>query len=144
MRSTTLPLVKSALPSELTSVIKTTSIYSDNTGGGSDTASYVTATQDELYLLAEFEIFGEYTYANSYERDYQKQYSYYASGNSKIKYQYNSTSNPAVWWERSVGRNNNSTFCTVNIEGPATSSNAAYSVGLAPAFKVGSNPPHSP
>ena len=58
MRSTTLPLVKSALPSELTSVIKTTSIYSDNTGGGSDTASYVTATQDVLYLLAEFELFG--------------------------------------------------------------------------------------
>ena len=144
MRSTTLPLVKSALPPDLQAVLKTTTIYSDNTGGGSNTASYVTATQDELYLLAEFEIFGEYTYANSYERDYQQQYSYYASGNSKIKYRHDSTSNTVVWWERSVGRSNSSTFCTVNVEGPATSSNAAYSVGLAPAFKVGSNPPPSP
>ena len=54
MRSATLPLVKSALPSELTSVIKTTTIYSDNIGGGNNVASYVTATQDDLYLLAEF------------------------------------------------------------------------------------------
>lgn len=91
MRSTTLPLVKSALPSDLQAVLKTTTIYSDNTGGGSNTASYVTATQDELYLLAEFEIFGARTYANSAERNYQQQYAYYVAGNSKVKYHYDST-----------------------------------------------------
>ena len=139
MRSTTLPLVKSALPSELTSVIKTTSIYSDNTGGGSDTASYVTATQDELYLLAEFEIFGARTYANSAEQNYQKQYAYYVAGNSKIKYRHDSMSTAAHWRERSVYAMNATNFCSISTNGPADSQAAGYSYGLVPAFKVGSN-----
>ena len=137
MRSTTLPLVKSALPSELTSVIKTTSIYSDNTGGGSDVASYVTATQDELYLLAEFEIFGARTYANSAERNYQKQYAYYVAGNSKIKYRHDSTATAVSWWERSVGATYANYFCNVSANGTANLYNATYSFGLAVAFKVG-------
>ena len=136
MRSTTLPLVKSALPSELTSVIKTTSIYSDNTGGGSDVASYVTATQDELYLLAEFEIFGARTYANSAERNYQKQYAYYVAGNSKIKYRHDSTATAVSWWERSVNATYAANFCYVHTNGTARSSTADYSSGLAVAFKI--------
>lgn len=137
MRSTTLPLVKSALPSELTSVIKTTSIYSDNTGGGSDVASYVTATQDELYLLAEFEIFGARRYANSAERNHQKQYAYYVAGNSKIKYRYDSTATAVRWWERSVHVPDGVYFCVVNTNGTATNYGAAFSNGLTPVFKVG-------
>ena len=144
MRSTTLPLVKSALPSELTSVIKTTSIYSDNTGGGSDVASYVNTTQDELYLLAEFEIFGARTYANSAERNYQKQYAYYVAGNSKVKYRYNSTAAVVFWWERSVDAPTANNFCGVNTNGTANRAFASSSRGLAPAFKVGSNPPPQP
>ena len=140
MRSTTLPLVKSALPSELTSVIKTTSIYSDNTGGGSNTASYVTATQDELYLLAEFEIFGARTHANSAEQNYQQQYAYYVSGNSKTKYHY-SSSTPVFWWGRSVGTDSSKDFCGVSAGGMVGAGSARYSYGFAPAFKVGSNPP---
>ena len=136
MRSTTLPLVKSALPSELTSVIKTTSIYSDNTGGGSDVASYVTATQDELYLLAEFEIFGARTYANSAERNYQKQYAYYVAGNSKIKYRHNSTATAVHWWERSVGATSPNCFCRVYTDGTADFTTAYFSFGLAVAFKI--------
>ena len=137
MRSTTLPLVKSALPSELTSVIKTTTIYSDNTGGGSNTASYVTATQDELYLLAEFEIFGARTYANSAERNYQQQYAYYVAGHIKIKYRHDSTATAVYWWERSVYAPSAYYFCGVSIGGAAASTNAYYSRGLAVAFKVG-------
>ena len=140
MRSTTLPLVKSALPSELTSVIKTTSIYSDNTGGGSDVASYVTATQDELYLLAEFEIFGARTHANSAERNHQQQYAYYVAGNSKIKYRHDSAATVVSWWERSVRAAVASAFCSVNPSGAAASGTAGFSLGLAVAFKVGSNP----
>ena len=138
MRSTTLPLVKSALPSELTSVIKTTSIYSDNTGGGSDVASYVTATQDELYLLAEFEIFGERTHANSAERNYQQQYAYYVAGNSKIKYRHDSTATAVYWRERSVRAANATDFCSVYTGGTADFNYAYASRGLAVAFKVGS------
>ena len=137
MRSTTLPLVKSALPSELTSVIKTTSIYSDNTGGGSDTASYVTATQDDLYLLAEFEIFGARNWANSAERNYQQQYAYYVAGNSKIKYRHDSTATAVTWWERSVYAKYVTNFCIVNANGAAGINYANLSYGLAVAFKVG-------
>ena len=136
MRSTTLPLVKSALPSDLQAVLKTTTIYSDNTGGGSDVASYVTATQDELYLLAEFEIFGARNYANSAERNYQKQYAYYVAGNSKIKYRHDSTATAARWWERSVLATNASNFCSVGTGGAASFSTAYFSYGLAVAFKI--------
>ena len=135
MRSTTLPLVKSALPSDLQAVLKTTTIYSDNTGGGSDVASYVTATQDELYLLAEFEIFGARTYANSAERNYQKQYAYYVAGNSKIKYRHDSTATAVIWWERSVIATA-SYFCLVNTNGAAGGDAADLSYGLAVAFKI--------
>ena len=102
MRNNTLPLVKSALPSELQESLKTTTIYSDNAGGGSDTASYVTATQDKLYLLAEFEIFGTRTKANTAEQTKQQQYAYYAAGNSKIKYNHSAMATAVRWWERSV------------------------------------------
>ena len=137
MRSTTLPLVKSALPSDLQAVLKTTTIYSNNTGGGSDTASYVTATQDELYLFAEFEIFGARTYANSAERNHQQQYAYYVAGNSKVKYRHDSTATAVNWWERSVYASGLYGFCRVSTNGAAYVHDAIGSIGLAPAFKVG-------
>ena len=136
MRSTTLPLVKSALPPDLQAVLKTTSIYSDNTGGGSDTASYVTATQDELYLLAEFEIFGARSYANSAEQNYQQQYAYYIAGNSKVKYKHNDTSTAVAWWERSVQAMRFGRFCRVLSIGGAAIGDSDRSHGLAVAFKI--------
>ena len=90
-----------ALPSDLRAVMKPMTIYTDNTGGGSNTASYVTASVDYLPLLAEFEIFGTRSYANSAEQNYQQQYQYYKNGNSKVKYRHSSTSSTAYWWERS-------------------------------------------
>ena len=136
MRSTTLPLVKSALPSDLQAVLKTTTIYSDNTGGDSDVASYVTATQDNLYLLAEFEIFGARTNANSAEQNYQQQYAYYVAGNSKIKYNHNNTATAVVWWERSVYAASTYDFCVVDTDGTANNYGVRISRGLAVAFKI--------
>lgn len=137
MRITTLPLVKSALPSDLQAVLKTTSIYTDNTGGGTGAASNVTATQDEIYLLAEFEIFGTRTRANTAEQNYQKQYAYYVAGNSKIKYRHDSTATAVLWWERSVYATSVGSFCIVTTNGAANSDGAYRSYGLAVAFKVG-------
>ena len=136
MRNNTLPLVKSALPSDLQSVLKTTTIYTDNTGGSSTAASYVTATQDELYLLAEFEIFGARTYANTAEQTKQQQYAYYVAGNSKVKYNYSSTATAVTWWARSVYATNTNNFCYVYTDGTATIHYAAISFGLAVAFKI--------
>ena len=125
-----------ALPSALRAVMKPMTIYTDNTAGGSDTASYVTKSVDYLPLLAEFEIFGSRSYANSAEKNYQKQYDYYKAGNSKIKYRHNSTSSAAYWWERSPYYDNSDYFCTVNTNGYANYTIARYSYGLAPAFRV--------
>ena len=137
MRNNTLPVVKAALPSDLRAVLKTTTLYTDNTGGGRDVASYVTSTQDELYLLAEFEIFGAHTRANTAEQNYQKQYAYYVAGNSKIKYKHDSTATAAMWWERSVFATYPGIFCRVEANSTADATNAYFSFGLAPAFKVG-------
>ena len=125
-----------ALPSDLRAVMKPMTIYTDNTGGGNNTASYVTASVDYLPLLAEFEIFGTRTYANSAEQNYQQQYAYYSAGNSKVKYRHSATGSTAYWWERSPFYNLSSYFCIVNTSGNAIYSHARISLGLAPAFRV--------
>ena len=125
-----------ALPSALRSYMKPMTIYTDNTGGGSDTASNVTSSVDYLPLLAEYEIFGTRSYANSAEQNYQKQYAYYSSGNSKVKYRHSSTSSTARWWERSPYYYNSDSFCYVNAGGTANGYFARNSYGLAPAFRI--------
>ena len=125
-----------ALPSELRAVMKPMTIYTDNTGGGTDTASNVTSSVDYLPLLAEYEIFGTRSYANSAEKNYQAQYAYYSAGNSKVKYRHSATGSTAHWWERSPYSNDSGNFCRVNTSGGAGSTGAWYSYGLAPAFRV--------
>lgn len=131
-----------ALPSDLRAVMKPMNIYTDNTGGGSNNASYVTKSVDYLPLLAECEIFGDgygYSgsgYANDAEKNYQQQYQYYKNGNSKVKYCHSSTSSTASWWERSPICGSSGAFCYVTTHGIADNSTARYSRGLAPAFRV--------
>ena len=126
----------SVLPADLRAVMKPMNIWTDNTGGGSNTASYVTASVDYLPLLAEFEIFGTRSYANSAEQNYQQQYQYYKNGNSKVKYRQDSTGSNAHWWGRSPRADSSGSFCTVNSSGIASASGAKYSCGVAPAFRV--------
>lgn len=136
MRTVICPAFKSAMPSDLQAVLKTTTKYSDNTGGGSNTASYVTATSEEVFLLAEFEVFGARSYANSAEQNYQTQYAYYSAGNSKVKYRHSATGSTAYWWLRSVRADYSNIFCNVDTSGSANGSFANYSYGFAPAFCV--------
>ena len=121
-----------AFPVDLRAVMRPATKYTDNTGGGSNNASYVTATQDYMPLLAEFEVQGERTYANSAEQNYQTQYAYYANGNSKVKYKQSSTGSAARWWCRSPNASSGARFCDVN----ADSSNADYSYSVAPVFFI--------
>lgn len=123
-----------AMPADLRAVMKAVTKYSDNTGGGSNTASYVTSTTDYLFELAEFEYHGARTYANSAEQNYQQQYAYYQAGNSKIHYKHNATGTAARVWCRSVYAGSANTFCRVNTDGSAGNSNAYYSWGVAPGF----------
>lgn len=71
-----LPRLPQRPPGGVAERIKNCTKYSDNSGGGSDNASYVTATTQKIFLLAEFEVHGTRYYANSAERNYQKQYDY--------------------------------------------------------------------
>ena len=125
-----------ALPEDLRAVLKPMTIYSDNTGGGSDTASYVTTTVDYLPLLSEYEVQGTRSYANSAEQNHQAQYQYYKNGNSKIKYKHNGTSTAAYWWLRSVCAPSSTSFCFVWTDGSAGIIDANTCFGVAPCFKV--------
>ena len=110
--------------------------YSDNTGGGSDTASYVTSTTDLLPLLSEFEYHGARTYANSAEKNYQAQYDYYKAGNSRVHYKHNATGTAANVWCRSVHSGDSTDFCLVGTGGRANNNHANRSWALAPCFFV--------
>lgn len=136
MRKTVCPAFLSALPTAWQNVIVACTKYSDNTGGGSDTASNVTATSDKIWLLSEFEVQSSRSFANSAERNYQKRYSYYANGNSRVKYQHSETSSACYWWLRSVEVTNDMRFCAVYTSGSAHYNPASYSYGFAPGFKV--------
>lgn len=125
-----------ALPSELKSVMKWCVKYTDNSGGGSDVASYVTSTQDWAFLLSEFKVQGARNYANSAEQIYQKQYDYYKNGNSKIKYKQTLPNSALYWWNRSPYASDSRSFCCVYTGGGADSYIASYSDGFAPGFCI--------
>ena len=127
---------KNCFPSDLQAVIRTTTLYTDNTGNKSTSASAVTSNSNEVYYLAEYEVFGSNKYANENEPAQQAQYDYYKAGNSKKKYRSDNTSAAAIWWLRSPSRSASASFCYVYTDGSASYNDADYSIGSAPCFKV--------
>ena len=123
-----------ALPADLRAVMKSVTKYTDNTGGGSNSASAVTATTDYLWLLAEFEVFGSRTYANSSEPSSQAQYEYFKAGNSKIAYKHSAAETAAAWRLRSPYYIYNYSFCAVDSGGGADGCGANRSLALVPGF----------
>ena len=123
-----------ALPADLRAVMKSVTKYTDNTGGGSNSASAVTATTDYLWLLAEFEVFGSRTYANSSEPSSQAQYEYFKAGNSKIAYKHSAAETAAAWRLRSPHCGDYSIFCAVDSGGGAYGYGARRSLALVPGF----------
>ena len=132
MRKNIMPLIKAAFPSDLKAVIKTSTIFTTQGSGN----GACTATQDDVFLLAEYEVFGTHRHASTQEPNYLKQYSYYSAGNSKKKYRHNATSTAAFWWERSPSSGYSGFFCCVNTYGSAFYTNAINSYGVSPCFKV--------
>ena len=133
---TIMPQWKSCFPSDLQAVIKSTTLYTDNTGNQQTTASAVTANNNEVYYLAEYEVFGSNHYANTNEPSQQAQYDYYKAGNSKVKYRSDNTSTAATWWLRSPHRSSSNHFCRADTDESAYFSGANTSRGSAPCFKV--------
>lgn len=136
MRTTTLPTIKATLPSELQSVIKLVDKKSAN--GGSTNYSATVTSSDDLFLLAEIEIFGSITYAQDGVNE-GTQYEYWVgkSANNRIKYYDNAgTLSVTTWWERSSRNDYTDGFCFVNNSGGAGKGDASLSRGVAFGFCV--------
>ena len=134
-KSTTSGRIMGAIPAELRNALKSVTKYTNN-NGSSSASSAVTATTDYFFLLSEYEVFGNITYSNSYEANYQQQYAYYSAGNSKVKYRHNSTGSAARWWLRSPFAGSSNSFVRVNADGTVGDNGAGRSLGFAPGFCV--------
>ena len=134
-KSTTSGRIMGAIPAELRNALKSVTKYTNN-NGSSSASSAVTATTDYFFLLSEYEVFGNITYSNSYEANYQQQYAYYSAGNSKVKCRHNSTGSAAYWWLRSPRAGFSSQFVFVNADSTVFYHYANYSLGFAPGFCV--------
>lgn len=130
----------SIFPSDLKSVMKSCIKYTDNSGGNDLAPSSVTPTEEWLWLLSVCEVEGntqDSTYNNS-EQTVQKQYQYYADGNSTIKFR-ESVSSVGYWWLRSPSPKNSipsHDYCMISGSGGLISATASTSRMLAPAFCV--------
>ena len=130
-----------ALPPDLLAVMSMTTKYTDNTGHSSNLEANVTETQDSLFTLAEWEIFGARYYANEYEQKKQQQYEYFKTGAGKdasgrIAYRHTAESSAVWWWLRSASYHTSGSFCCVNTAGTCTTTGAYYSGGLLPGFSI--------
>ena len=84
--------------------------------------------------MAEFEIFGARTYANSAEQSKQAQYDYFKAGNPKVFYKHSATTTAVYAWLRSPYASSSNSFCYVSTSGTATYGSASSSLGVAPGF----------
>ncbi len=136
MRKTVCAQFLAALPEELQAVITPCTKYTDNVGKGSTTIDSITATEDSIWLPALYEVLATDSGANQWEKEYQEQYAYYASGNSKVKCRSTSTSYKADWWLRTPNKDSTTAFKEVNQSGGHATTSANKSYGFAPCFKV--------
>lgn len=104
------------LPSDLQAAVK---VVTKITNNGCEASSGTESTEDKLFLLSEFEVFGATTYA---VRDEGLQYEFYKAGNTKIK---KVNGSPEIWWLRSPIATNSNPFCCIESTGEA--SNRIYS-----------------
>ena len=137
MRSDICSQFKNALPSDLRAVLRTRTIYTDNTGDGSgNNSSNITATTDYVYIPSEFEVQGGTNSSNNAERNHQRQLAYYKNGASKIRYKSNNTSTATWWLMRSPASRVKGKFCFVNANGNPQYTDAKAATGFAPLITI--------
>lgn len=117
------------LPEELRAVMKPVTKWTQN-----NSPLMATATTDYTFLMAEFEIFGARTYANSDEQSKQAQYDYFKAGNPKVFYKHSATTTAVYAWLRSPYASYSVYFCYVYTSGTANYNYASFSLGVAPGF----------
>lgn len=125
-----------AFPLFLRENMKPITKYTDNRGGGGGEKDAVTASIDYLPLLSEYEVFGECSHSNQYEKDYQMQYQYFLAGNSTGKYRYDNPGTFANWWLRSPKEGYVANFCVVYGSGATYNYATRNSFGISPIFMV--------
>lgn len=116
------------LPSDLQTVIK--KVNKKATIGSQSTT--INTSVDNLFLLADIEIFGSTTYGNSNEGT---QYSYFTTTSRRIKTLGDGES-AAWWWGRSPSVYNSNSFCYVTSGGSAASLGAGSSSGVSFGFCI--------
>ena len=136
MRTTIIPAFKICLPSDLQNALKTVTKYTENTGGGSNSASTVTPTTEDIFLLSEFEVFGVIKNANVNEQNYQRRYDYYSNGNSSKKFKHKNTAVSTIWKLRSATANTVKYYCCIGAAGGTNKDFASITHGFSPAFVV--------
>ena len=132
MRKNIMPLIKAAFPEDLRSVIKTCNIFTTTNDGDAE----LTETKDDIFLLAEFEIYGATAKASTKESDYLKQYVYYTVANRRVKYKHDSPNNTSYWWQRSIAAIYQTEFCYVGNFANSYGLGTTISIGVAPCFKI--------
>lgn len=136
MRNNICTAFLSVLPNEWRAIIMSCTKYSDNAGGSNYSSESVTATQDKIWLPAEYEVFGRRYYAHENEQNYQEQYCYYKNGNSPVKYRHNRVDATVDWWNRSVDVSQEDSFRVVRYSGISSDDCSWRSLGFAPCFMV--------
>lgn len=128
MHTIHLPEIKSLMPSEVQSAIKSVDKLS-GTGGGS--SSVIETVSCDLFLLSEIEVFGSNSYSIAGEGS---QYAWYSADNTKVKVLVGGSKKN--WWERSPQYSDTGSFCGVISSGSGFASGypASQLLGVAPAF----------
>lgn len=132
MRTVTMAELYNLLPSDLKAVLATVNIKAADSG----TSSTVDTSADQLFLLAEKEVFGTRTNSVAAEADALTQWKWYQDHNTnadRVKKRSGSASN---WWLRSPRTDSNSNFCSVYSAGSINSTGAGISIGVSPAFVI--------
>ena len=117
------------LPEDLRAVMKPVTKYTLNS-----TIEGVSETTDYAFLLAEYEIFGTRTYADTREQSKQAQYDYFKAGNPKVFHKHSATTTAVFAWLRSPYASGSGNFCSVRTSGAAYYNDASRSRGVAPGF----------
>ena len=128
MRSWLQSTVLGWLPEELQAVIK--KVNKKATAGSKSTT--IKTSEDNLFLLAEVEIFGSKAYGSL---DEGTQYSYFTTTTRRVKKSGDSGS-ATYWWERSPNVSGSGNFCTVNSDGSASYSSASATRGVSFGFCI--------
>lgn len=121
--NTILPALEAAIGSN---VIKT---VDKKTSAGNNVAT-INTSQDKLWLLSEYEIFGatKHSFAGEKPADINRCYAAFTDANSRIKKVNGSAS---CWWERSPYSGSTALFCGVDASGTAGYVSAAGGAGFA-------------